>query len=40
MPQELRPRKAVPAYEGTLRNHMIMIPTCISECSGIRVFGL
>lgn len=39
MPQELRPRKAVPAYEGTLRNHMIMIPTCISECSGIRVFG-
>ena len=39
MPQELRPRKAVPAYEGTLRNHMIMIPPCISECSGIRVFG-
>ena len=39
MPQELRPRKAVPAYEGTLRSHMIMIPPCISECSGIRVFG-
>ena len=39
MPQELRPRKAVPAYEGTLRSHMIKIPTCISECSGIRVFG-
>ena len=40
MPQEVvRPRKAVPAYEGTLRNHMIMIPPCISECSGIRVFG-
>lgn len=39
MPQEVRPRKAVPAYEGTLRSHMIMIPTCISECSGIRVFG-
>ena len=38
MPQELRARKTVPAYEGTLRNHMIMIPTCISECSGIRVF--
>lgn len=32
-------RKWVPAYEGTLRNHMITIPTCISECSGIRVFG-
>ena len=39
MAQELRVRKSVPAYEGTLRNHMIMIPTCVSECSGIRVFG-
>ena len=39
MTQELRARKSVPAYEGTLRSHMIMIPTCISECSGIRVFG-
>lgn len=33
------PRKWVPEYEGTLRSHMIKIPTCISECSGIRVFG-
>lgn len=39
MTQELRARKSVPAYEGTLRSHMIMIPPCISECSGIRVFG-
>ena len=39
MPQELHPRKTVPTYEGTLRSHMIMIPPCISECSGIRVFG-
>ncbi len=38
MTEEKR-RKRVPAYEGTLRNHMITIPTCISECSGIRVFG-
>lgn len=36
---EGKERKRVPAYEGTLRNHMITIPTCISECSGIRVFG-
>jgi 2-keto-3-deoxy-6-phosphogluconate aldolase len=36
---ELRERKRVPSYEGTLRNHMITIPTCIAECSGIRVFG-
>jgi len=39
MPREPRERKVVPAYEGTLRSHMIMIPPCISECSGIRVFG-
>ena len=32
-------RKRVPEYEGTLRSHMIKVPTCISECSGIRVFG-
>ncbi|MEG2138051.1 MAG: hydrolase, partial [Oscillospiraceae bacterium] len=31
--------KKVPEYEGTLRNHMVKIPRCISECSGIRVFG-
>ena len=29
----------MPEYEGTLRSHMIKVPTCISECSGIRVFG-
>ena len=39
MPQKLYPRKTVPTYEGTLRSHMIMIPPCIAECSGIRVFG-
>ncbi|MEG2989231.1 MAG: hydrolase [Oscillospiraceae bacterium] len=31
--------KQVPEYEGTLRSHMVKIPRCISECSGIRVFG-
>ncbi len=31
--------KHIPSYEGNLRSHMITIPTCISECSGIRVFG-
>jgi 2-keto-3-deoxy-6-phosphogluconate aldolase len=36
---EPRERKRVPTYEGTLRSHMITIPTCIAECSGIRVFG-
>lgn len=33
------PGKHVPAYEGNLRSHRISIPLCISECSGIRVFG-
>ena len=36
---EGKPRKQVPEYHGTLRSHMIKIPTCVSECSGIRVFG-
>lgn len=39
MAQLSRPRKQVPEYEGTLRSHRINIPSCISECSGIRVFG-
>lgn len=34
-----KPRKVVPSYEGTLRGHMITVPTCISEAYGIRVFG-
>ena len=32
-------KKKVPAYNGTLRDHTIMCPYCISECSGIRIFG-
>lgn len=31
--------KHVPSYEGNLRSHMLSIPSCISQCSGIRVFG-
>lgn len=31
--------KHIPSYEGNLRAHRIDIPTCISQCSGIRVFG-
>lgn len=33
------PGKHVPSYEGNLRAHRIDIPACISQCSGIRVFG-
>ena len=28
-----------PSYSGKLRNHMLLVPECISECSGIRIFG-
>ena len=31
--------KHIPSYEGNLRSHMITIPGCISQCSGIKVFG-
>lgn len=31
--------KKVPSYTGSLRSHSLMLPACISECSGIRIFG-
>ena len=31
--------KYIPTYTGTLRSHSVTLPLCISECSGIRVFG-
>lgn len=31
--------KTVPTYSGTLRSHQLEVPNCISECSGIRIFG-
>ena len=34
-----RSGKTVPEYEGTLRSHMIKIPGCIREATGILVFG-
>ena len=30
---------STPSYSGKLRNHMLMVPECINECSGIRIFG-
>ena len=32
-------KKYVPTYTGNLRGHGLTLPHCISECSGIRVFG-
>lgn len=31
--------KDIPQYKGTLRSHMLDVPFCIYECSGIRIFG-
>lgn len=31
--------KKMPSYTGSLRSHSLMLPACISECSGIRIFG-
>lgn len=31
--------KFIPTYTGTLRSHSVTLPQCISECSGIRIFG-
>ena len=31
--------KVVPSYTGTLRSHSLSLPRCVSECSGIRIFG-
>lgn len=30
---------STPNYVGKLRSHMLHVPECINECSGIRIFG-
>ena len=32
-------KKYVPEYRGQLRDHRIEIPRCITQASGIRIFG-
>lgn len=41
MSQQLKTKmvKTVPSYTGTLRSHSLSLPHCVSECSGIRIFG-
>ena len=29
----------IPSFSGKYRNHMLLVPECINECSGIRIFG-
>ena len=31
--------KVIPSYNGTLRDHLVTVPACISKCTGIRIFG-
>ena len=31
--------KSIPEYSGTLRSHLLTVPKCIADCSGIRIFG-
>ncbi len=31
--------KFIPSFDGNLRNHMVIVPHCISRASGIRIFG-
>ena len=31
--------KNIPIYRGTLRSHLLDVPHCIAQCSGIRIFG-
>ena len=37
--KETAVQKFIPSYNGTLRSHLVEVPSCISACSGIRVFG-
>jgi len=32
-------KREIPEYNGTLRSHLINIPDCIYECTGILIFG-
>ena len=31
--------KNIPVYQGTLRSHLLDVPSGITQCSGIRIFG-
>lgn len=36
---EVKRHKSVPEIKGTLRSHVVEVPTCIRDCSGIKIFG-
>ena len=36
---EKRKHKQVPEIKGLLRRHVVEVPPCIRDCSGIKIFG-
>lgn len=36
---EIKKHKTVPEIKGILRSHVIEVPSCIRDCSGIKIFG-
>mgnify|MGYP006358675663 FL=1 len=36
---ELKKSKNVPEIKGILRSHVVEVPACIRECTGIKIFG-
>ena len=36
---EIKKHKTVPEINGILRSHVIEVPSCIRDCSGIKIFG-
>ena len=36
---EIKRNKTVPEIKGLLRSHVVEVPSCIRDCSGIKIFG-
>ena len=36
---EIKKHKTVPEIKGLLRSHVVEVPSCIRDCSGIKIFG-
>ena len=36
---ENKRHKNVPEIKGLLRSHVVEVPSCIRDCSGIKIFG-
>ena len=36
---DVKKNKTVPEIKGLLRSHVVEVPSCIRDCSGIKIFG-